>query len=299
MDTEGHTVVVDGGATRTRLRLHDAAGAVLGEAEAGPSSLTLGVEQAWDSVEQGVSAACAAADLGEPRALGLRLVAGFAGGRSPTNRAAFREGDRLGCRDIVIVTDGYASLVGALGGGPGLVLAVGTGVTAYALAHDGVVLQSSGWGFPAGDEGGGAWIGHRALQAYLKKLDGRLIAESSMFDRITAVTGGDFDAIQAWLARARSTQYASLTPAVTEAAREGDLLAEDILAAATDELVETISAVDVLGSRDPIALLGGLAETFAPRFPWRIRHRTVAPRGSALDGLWLIAKGAAAARGHE
>lgn len=287
-----HTVVVDGGGTGTRVRLHGPDGRMLAEAASGPSSLTLGVPRAWDNVENAVRRACGTAGLGDIRDHPLRMVAGFAGGRSPSNRAAFLEQDRLGCGEIRIVTDGYASLIGALGGQPGIVLAVGTGVTAYALARDGSVRETSGWGFPAGDEGGGAWIGHRALQAHLKMIDGRLHESSAMFDRIATTIGRDFDGIQTWLARAQSTQFALLSPAVTTSAAEGDALAQRILDAAVMELEVTVAAVDTEGHGDPIAVLGGLGAIFAPRLAAGLQARIVPARGSALDGLYLIATGA-------
>lgn len=290
MSVETYILVVDGGATGTRARLHDPAGKALAESSAGPSSLTLGVAQAWNNVERAARNAFAAAGLSD-REEPIRLVAGFAGGRSPSNRAAFIGQDRLGCRGIEIVTDGFASLMGALGGGPGVVLAVGTGVTAYSLARDGTVRESSGWGFPAGDEGGGAWLGHRALQAHLKALDGRYHGGSVLFDRIASIIGRDFDGIQSWLAEARSTQFASLAPAVTGAAREGDALARSILDAARDELEATVAAVDADTGTDPVAVLGGLAATFVPLFSEPLRARIVPAAGSALDGLYLIATG--------
>jgi glucosamine kinase len=171
------------------------------------------------------------------------------------------------------------------------VLAIGTGVTAYALRPDGSVREASGWGFPAGDEGGGAWIGHRALQAYLKHLDGRHPAPSVLFDAIPAVTGGDFDAIQTWLRTARATQYAALAPAVVEAAASGDPLADAILAAAAAELDACIAAVESAGPGPVVALLGGLAATFAPRLAASTRARLAPPRGTALDGLVRILAG--------
>lgn len=291
MGTGTHMVVVDGGGTGTRVRLHDSDGRVLAETASGPSSLTLGLTQAWDNVEAAVLEACDAGGLGSPRGLQLRMVAGFAGGRSPSNRAEFIAGDRLGCREIRIVTDGYASLIGALRGQPGVVLAVGTGVTAYSLASDGTVRQSSGWGFPVGDEGGGAWLGHRALQAHLKMLDGRQGGDSAVFDRLAAIIGRDFDGIQAWLAAARATQFASLAPAVTESAQEGDPLAVGILGAATSELEAAIAAVEPDGGEHPIAVLGGLTSVFTPRLDDALRARIVPAAGSALDGLYLIATG--------
>ncbi len=293
MPGDGHEsvfAVVDGGATGTRVRLHDPARRLLGEGAGGPSSLTLGVDQAWQNIGAALREALRQAGLDGARRPPLRLAAGLAGARSPSNRAAFRAGDPFGCASIVIVTDGYASMVGALGGAPGVAAAVGTGVTAYALHPDGRVVESSGWGFPAGDEGGGAWIGHRAIQAFLKWQDGRLREDSALFDRLPRQVGGDFDAIQVWLRDARSTQFASLAPVVVAAAEAGDALAARILDAAADEVALAIAAVDApAGSDMPLALLGGLADVIAPRIEPALGRRLIRARGSALDGLLQIA----------
>jgi len=290
-------VAADGGATGTRVRLCDAAGRTLGEGRAGPSSLTLGVTRAWESILTATRAAFTAADAGAPEAAPIRLAAGLAGARSPENRAAFHAACPLERVEITVVTDGYASLMGAFGGAPGLAAAVGTGVTAYALRPDGEVAEASGWGFPAGDEGGGAWIGHRALQAHLKWSDGRHGAPSRLFETLPGIVGGSFAEIQSWLRGARSTEYAALAPLVVAAAQDRDTLAEDILREATAEIAETIDAVDTPAAELPLALLGGLAEVVRPRLPARLRARLVAPQGTALDGLVRLASGQAAAAG--
>jgi glucosamine kinase len=280
--------VVDGGATGTRVRLHDRAQAVLAEAVGGPASLTLGVEQTWRNVETAMRDAIRQAGLDDAEHLDLHLAAGLAGARSPANRAAFHAGDPFGCKSITIVTDGYSSLVGALDGRPGIALAVGTGVTGYALRADGSVVETSGWGFPAGDEGGGAWIGWRALQAFTKWWDRRLVGDSTLFRFLPDQIGKSFDDIQTWLLTARSTQFATLAPCVVKAAEQGDELAESILQDAVAELELVIAALDPPDKDPPIALLGGLAQVFAPRFPDRIRARTVPPKGNALAGLLRI-----------
>jgi glucosamine kinase len=277
--------VVDGGATGCRVRLYDGARALLAEATGGPASLTLGVEQAWRNVEAALREAMgrAASPITEPHA--LHLAAGLAGARSPENRAAFRAGDPFGCRSITIVTDGYASLLGALEGTPGTALAIGTGVTAYALRADGSVAETGGWGFPAGDEGGGAWIGWRGVQALTKWRDGRTTEESQVFPALAARIGPGFDEIQKWLRSARSTEFASLAPLVVAAADRGDALAERILQDAAAEHALAIVALDLPGEAAPVTLLGGLAPVFAPRLAEPIRARIVPPKGDALSGL--------------
>ncbi|MFD1541824.1 hypothetical protein ACFSJ0_32575, partial [Nonomuraea guangzhouensis] len=75
-------------------------------------------------------------------------------------------------RRVMITTDVVTSHAGAFSGGPGVVLAAGTGAIALGVSTAGgsgarpaVVRQVDGWGFLYGDAGGGYWIGRRGLEA--------------------------------------------------------------------------------------------------------------------------------------
>ena len=283
--------VVDGGATGTRVRLHRADGSVAGSAEAGPSSLTLGVDRAWRNIR----AAVAGAAGGERLPAGSRVAAALAGSRSPERRAAFLSGDGLGC-EVVLLSDGYASLLGALEGAAGSVVAVGTGIAARRLHPDGRVSAICGWGFPAADEGSGAWIGHRAVQAHLRRRDGRAVEPSALFARLDRRLGADREALLTWLVAADPTAYAALAPEVVAAAREGDALAERILGDAAREVASTVQALDrdgPDGMGGAVALLGGLAPIVAERLPEPMRARLTPPKGNALDGALMVLTGRA------
>lgn len=283
-------VAVDGGATGTRVRLHGSGGALLAGAEAGASSLTLGLEQAWRNIGAAIREAAASADIDLARA-DLRIGLGLAGSRNPMRRADFRSADPFGA-DLVIFTDGYASLVGALDGEPGTVIAVGTGVAGHRLLPDGSVREAGGWGFPVGDEGGGAWMGHRAMQAYLKHLDGRRAIASLLFRRIEGHIGESLAQLQTWLLEASATEYAALAPHVVAAAAEGDPLANGILDAAAAEMMELLTALEPHGGhRTPLSLLGGLAPVLAPRLPETTRARLSPAKGTALDGALRVLLG--------
>lgn len=276
-------VVIDGGGTGSRLRAVAEDGGVLAEAAAGPSNLTYGVEQAWRSVSDGLEAL--ASETGRPLA-GTHLWCGFAGGRSPQRQAAFKAADPVGAVEIVIVTDGIASLVGAHGGRPGIVLAVGTGTAAFAVDENGTVVSSSAWGYKIGDEGSGGWIGNRALALLARHLDGRHPEDSTLFDALRRRVGADFNAIQLWLAEADATRFASLAPLVVAEAAAGDTVAGRLLDEAASELALAIRAVD---RGQPIALLGGLTAVMEPRLPPDLRGRIVPAKGNALDGLQIMA----------
>lgn len=277
-------VTIDGGGTGTRLRALGADGTPLAEATAGPSSLTLGVEQAWRNVSTGLDGLRAATGSELTNA---RLVCGLAGGRSPKRQAEFRALGGQTCADIVIVTDGFASLLGAHDGRPGVVLAVGTGVAAYALGQDGRVSSASAWGFVIGDEGSGAWIGRRAVSLLSRQMDGRLTDRSTLLDALRTRIGPDFNGVQTWLAGANATTFATLAPLVIDAAADGDPIAAGIMAEATAELELAIRAIDDGG---PISLLGGLGPIFAPRLSDPLAARLTPAKGTALDGLALMAR---------
>ena len=286
--------VVDGGGTGTRVRLHDPRGAPLSDARAGPSSLTLGVEPAWRNIAAAIAEAAAAAGLaglGGPR---LRVGAALAGSRSAERLAAFLALNPLGC-EITVLSDGYATLLGALGGEPGSVVAVGTGIAAGRLHRDGRVTALGGWGFPAADEGSGAWIGLRAVQGYLRHHDGRPVAASALFPELARGLGTDRDAVLAWLLGADATRYAALAPAVVAAAGAGDGFASRILGEAASEVAAMIHALDRDAPSEVVALSGGLAPVLAGRLPRPVRERLVPARGTALDGALRVLTGLAPA----
>lgn len=282
MPTPIPLIVIDGGGSGTRLRAIAADGTPLAEATAGPSNLTFGTDPAWRGIKTGINAL--ERQTGQ-RAIGTRLWCGLAGGRSPERQAQFRADDPVGCAQIVIVTDGFASLIGALGGQPGTVLAVGTGTAAFTLRADGHVVSASAWGYKIGDEGSGGWIGRRAVSLLSRRLDGRDGRDSLLFDALRSHVGADFDAIQSWLTNADATRFASLAPLVVDAAARGDAVATELLAQAADELVIAIKAVDAGG---PLALLGGLGPVMMPLLPADLQARVVAPKGNALDGLQIM-----------
>lgn len=59
----------------------------------------------------------------------------------------------------------------AFAGGPGVFVLAGTGSVAQARTPDGRTARAGGWGWLFGDEGGGYWIGCRALNHAARFLD--------------------------------------------------------------------------------------------------------------------------------
>src|SRR5437588_3321817 len=92
-----------------------------------------------------------------------------AAGALPLPAAARALGDALlvalRAERVTVTSDAVTAHAGALGGEPGVVLIVGTGVVALAIDADGALRRADGWGPWLGDEGGGAWIGAAGLRA--------------------------------------------------------------------------------------------------------------------------------------
>jgi glucosamine kinase len=277
---------VDGGGTGTRVRLARADGTELAQGSSGPSGLGLGIARAWTAVQQAAGAAFAAARIERPPLAQIAIGLGLAGVHNKQWAAEFAAANP-GYAAIRLETDAFTTLMGAHGGAPGAIVAIGTGSVGEVLRPDGTRVEVGGWGFPAGDEASGGWIGLRAIGHIEQVLDGR--REGSAFaDSIIEACGGTRDAIQAWLGKASQTAYASLAPLVLRHA--GDPVARTILNDAGQEVAAIAHALDPTGDL-PLALCGGLGAALRDFLPSGLLVRTVPPQGdSAAGALRMIMK---------
>lgn len=280
-----YLIGVDGGGSGTRVRLARRDGVELAEGAAGPSGLLHGIAKAWASVEQAAGQAFAAAGLTGPGRERIAVGLGLAGVHNPEWAAEF-VGANPGYAAVALESDAYTTLLGAHAGQPGAIIALGTGSVGEILQVDGVRREVGGWGFPAGDEAGGAWIGLRAINHIQQVIDGR--ADGGAFAAaVIAACGGERNAIQVWLANASQTHYAHLARIVLQHA-DDDQTALAILREAGRQVALIAQALDASGKL-PIALCGGLGEPLRPYLPQDLLQRIVPPQGdSAAGALRLI-----------
>lgn len=287
--TARYLVGIDGGGSGTRARLADAQGRVLGSGRAGPSALGQGVAQAWHHIGQAVDAAFAAAGLARAPEGDIALGLGLAGLERPARRDEFIAADP-GFACCAVFSDAQTTLRGAFGSGAGIVVAVGTGSIGLARARDGSQRRVGGWGFPAGDEGSGAWMGLRAMHVAQAALDGREPA-GPLAREVWRLAGGDADALLRWCENAGQHAYAQLAPAVFAAARDGDPAAAALLDAAAGEIADHVTALSRGPGADddlPLVLAGGIGERLRDRLPPALRARCVAPLGDSADGALAL-----------
>lgn len=282
-----YLIGVDGGGTGTRVRLARANGGELAQGHSGPSGLAHGIGQAWNAIDDAVAKAFAAIGVGSPAIGSAAIGLGLAGVHNRQWAAQFEQANP-GYAALRLATDGFTTLMGAHQGRPGTIVAIGTGSVGQALLADGTELEVGGWGFPAGDEASGGWIGLRAINHIEQVLDGRKPA-SAFADALMVACGKERDAVQVWLASATQTSYAQLAPIVIAHAGSNSI-ARGFLVDAGLEVASIARALDPTGLL-PLALCGGLGAPLREFLPAELLARSVTPHGDAASGaLRMIAQ---------
>lgn len=281
-----YLIGVDGGGSGTRVRLALPDGTELSQGQSGPSGLAHGIEPAWRAIGEAVEKAFATIGVSKPPIASTAIGLGLAGVHNKLWASRFASANP-GFAALRLETDGYTTLMGAHQGNPGAIVAIGTGSVGQALLADGTQREVGGWGFPAGDEASGGWIGLRAINHIEQVIDGRKNA-SAFAHEVIAACGGERNAIQEWLGTASQTSYAALAPIVVAHAAS-DAAARAMLSEAASEVAHIARALDPAGQL-PLALCGGLGASLRPFLPPEVLARSVTPYGDAASGaLRMIA----------
>ncbi len=285
MNQDHYLIGVDGGGTGTRVVLATAQGRELAQGTAGPSGLGLGVERAWQAILAASAQACERAGVA---ADWTRVVfgCGLAGVNNREWLAAFRA-KAPALAGLAIESDAYSTLLGAHGGEPGVIVALGTGSVGAVLDRNGESRMVSGYGYPSADEASGAWLGLRAIVHAQQALDGRVPADDFSQALIEHVGAVDRDGLVVWLCDANQTAYASLAPVVV--ANRAHPFAVRLLQDAGQEIGKMIAALDPSDSL-PVALCGGLGQPLSDYVSAPYRERLRAPLSDSAHGALQLAR---------
>jgi glucosamine kinase len=289
---------VDGGGSRTRVLVCDdnaqelvhaeGAGSAVqpGNAERSAAIIAAAVQGALEQVPDGDAA---------PRI----LCAGVAGTGSTREREALTEAlaEYELAGEVLVRTDAEIGLEDAFGDGAGILLIAGTGSIAFGRGPTGVQARCGGWGPVCGDEGGGYWIGRRALSITTAALDGREPETALAGSILTMAESETPEGLVSWAAAATTAQIAALALVVIGAAERGDLRAESLLDLAAEELVVHLRSLARTLFQDEraacaVALSGGLLAPGA-MLRRRVEHRL----RSAVPGASVAAGEVRADRG--
>ncbi|MDB5366551.1 MAG: ATPase [Rhodospirillales bacterium] len=279
---------IDGGGTRCRARLTDAAGKRLGEGFAGPANIRLGLEAAWSAILAATDQALGQAGLSADAMGRIRAGFGLAGVCGPEDVEFLLTG-RSPFASVEVETDAHTACLGAFAGEDGAILIVGTGSVGYALIG-GVAHSVGGWGFEISDDGSGAAIGREAIRAAVRAHDG-LTRASALTDAVLAKLGPPTRIVE-WAASAKPGNYATFAPLVLEHALQDDPIATEIVQQGAARLDAHIERLRQLGAPH-ICLMGGAASAIEPFLSPPARAALVQAKGDAMDGALLLARRAA------
>ena len=277
-------VSVDGGASGCRLAAFSLSGDVLARVVVDEhASLSLGVVAAWSHINEGLQALRKQLNV-EAHWQPDKLSLGLAGSRDAKKANELRALVPPHI-DVLLNTDGYAQLMGASGGKPGICLAVGTGSVIHWQGTDHIVHTAGGWGFPAGDQGSGAWLGMRLLQIYVAHRDGHT-SSSTLMGAVEKRIGTGSSSIVAWTTEKRPGVMAQLAPLVFDAADDNDPAAGALI----DEAVAHCMQLITLAPADlPVYVVGGVGLRLRPALASFVGERLCSPHNDALRGLWDLA----------
>jgi glucosamine kinase len=257
------SITVDGGGSGCRARLLDDTGSFEAELNL-PVNL---VSQPLDKVLERLDQLLAELPpVDRVASVSVGLAGGVPGERRDAVEAAVKR--RYPGAAVVIGRD--LDLVVTQLGGEGVAVVVGTGCAAVATTPEGAQVKVDGHGFAIGDRGGAAWIGLKAAQVALRRLDLEGV-ETPLLLVVRRSLGlqenrGFFTALSGD-GGLSAERLAALAPQVLALADEADPDASAIVTAAVAEVEESVGAVArAAGLTLPakVVVAGGLSK--APRF---------------------------------
>lgn len=281
---------IDGGGSKTAGCVQNTETLQCWRASGGPASLSTDLTLACENINQLIQQLLSDAKC-EPT--DCALVCGLAGAGNQTHANTLKSSLNYNFQQLMITTDARTSLYGAANGESVIVIAIGTGTVAMRLNKDNQEKQFGGWGFKAGDLGGGADIGRALIQYVLNKYD----EDNACYNDITLQTfnriGDNKQDILQWLAQANATDFASLVPLVCkhlkQKTNESSKIAYKIMKKAATEIENLIQLAQTT-QHFPVVLTGGLASTIYPLLNNEFKKNVIEAKGNAVDGALFLAR---------
>jgi glucosamine kinase len=300
---------VDGGGTNCRVRLADENLNTLAEVKNGRSNLQIDSgEPAFKAISDGTRDVFRAAGLDFAEATNTYACFGMAGGRMDSARASFaaRPWPFAG---VKVYDDIDIAHAGALGGGEGGVIIVGTGSAAMSIV-DGQRHQAGGWGFQIGDQMSGAILG-RELARYSVEADDGLVEASPLTKAVIAQLGGSNQAAMTWsfatdmglkilsrdgtegcddaLIGRAPAEFGRLMPLFFEHYEKGDAVARKMMEIELG-YIDTYVRWFKSHNAKVMAIVGGLGERLFPILKQHYGDFVALPKFEPLHGAVILAK---------
>jgi len=291
---------VDIGGTGSRLRVDSGRPGGVYELTGPPATVVAGRSTVPDVVRT-LCRAFATEFGGRPRVAAAAV--GMRGFRSQTQAGSLDPhrvhdilAEELRTSSTAVSSDAVTAHLGAIGPGAGATLAVGTGAVAVACDDVGRWHLADGMGPHVGDNGGGAWIGRRGLDAAARSMDGRRMGASP---GLVHAAEAHFGRREQWAAVTDVALFAGFAPQVIRAASHGDLACREILDEAARSLADGLCAVLSHPGVEPVAVTTGKLLMHAPSFRSMVLQHLLEKRadvrvqpsaGLPLDGAVSLAR---------
>jgi N-acetylglucosamine kinase-like BadF-type ATPase len=279
---------IDVGGSHTTVVVGDKAAQVMARADGPGAAMRPGGAEVSAAVIADVSRRAAAAAKVTLPADAAMVGAAGAGREQEQQELATALIAAQVARRVRVAGDTEIGLAAAFGEGPGILLNAGTGSIAFARSPDAHLHRAGGYGWQLGDEGGGYWLGRRALASAARSTDDPN-ESSTLLERLLVALGlRHFDDLIRWTATATPAQIAALAPHVLNAALEGEKGAQQTV---WEAAVELARLVHVLAQHFPgtepiaVATAGGLLRRGSPLF--KALHDVLVnktPRARLVDG---------------
>lgn len=283
---------VDGGGTKSKVRVEDSAGNLLGQALGGPAQIRLSVDNAWKSIYAALT------EVLTPHRISLNdqqyrfhIGLGLAGCEVPEAYQAF-----LNCphpfTTIHLTSDAHVACIGAHHNKDGAIIIVGTGVVGYQVLL-GQGSRVGGWGFPHDDEGGGAWLGLEAARITFQWLDQRG-EKSPLVEDVFAFFNQNVEQFVTWANHATSSEFARLAPLVINHSQQQEAAAMRLMkkaAHAIDKIGNALTKKRLPeGELLPCCLFGGIAPFIESWLGEELRSMLISRQADANVGAILMVR---------
>ncbi|MEO8581087.1 MAG: BadF/BadG/BcrA/BcrD ATPase family protein [Patescibacteria group bacterium] len=261
-------LAIDGGGTKTTVWIADESGNVLGRATTGPMSLAATTEAlAMEHFMTAISEAVEHLDV----AGFSQVVVGLAGVDTDEEIAdAYRIfstalHERFSFLNFKVVNDIVIALASGSTSPNTICLISGTGSNCYGRNEQGETAKTGGMDYLLSDQGSGFEIGQQVLRAAVKSFDGRskktmieeLVCQHFFIESISQLKDKVYHPLL------NKTQIGQLSQICFAAKEQHDAIANEIIAASIEELVEMVVTVmkrlHLTKKLTDVVLIGGIA----------------------------------------
>jgi N-acetylglucosamine kinase-like BadF-type ATPase len=257
----GLIVGVDGGGSKTHAVALTLDGDLVGRGDGpGSSPHWIGVEASIDIVDAAVRTALGGGTAAQANVYlsGLDLEVEVAAYTTALGRVAWAGSG------TVVANDLWALLRAGTESADAVAVICGTGINAVGVRADGATVRFAALGPISGDWGGGSGLGEEALWHAARDEDGRgpatLLRDAVLRGMGVASIAQLTEALH--LGRRSLTELAVLSPAVFEAARQGDAVAGALVDRQAAEVVAfaraALTRLELLDREVPVVLGGGI-----------------------------------------